>query len=215
MTNRKNQNSILFLATLGVYLGLFIAGGAAPQVFAHSATTRAFEITDEIEVKDDLDKNPDDVICDGAYDPVLTVSESVALTFSEAVLRVTNESILSDVAAYQSNVLNPSIENVLHNGNESIFGNACRDFRTSLKTITLQDDELNLTLRIESKVAAHPYALMTFFQSGIESKRPWTNNERIISILRHTSQFIENDQLYVVTRLPRAGLDTLLAKKVK
>ena len=60
MTNRKTQNSILFLATLGVYLGLFIAGGAAPQVFAHSATTRGFEISDEIEVKDDLDTNPED-----------------------------------------------------------------------------------------------------------------------------------------------------------
>jgi len=60
LTNRKPQNSILFLATLGVYLGLFIAGGAAPQVFAHSATTRGFEISDEIEVKDDLDTNPDD-----------------------------------------------------------------------------------------------------------------------------------------------------------
>lgn len=49
---------MLFIATLGVYLGLFIAGGAAPQVFAHSATTRGFEISDEVEVKDDLDKKP-------------------------------------------------------------------------------------------------------------------------------------------------------------
>lgn len=59
MIPRKNQNSILFLTTLGVYLGLLIVGGAAPQAFAHSATTRAFEITDEIEVKDDLDNKPD------------------------------------------------------------------------------------------------------------------------------------------------------------
>jgi hypothetical protein len=50
----------LFLTTLGVYLGLLVVGGAAPQVLAHSATTRNFEITDEIEVKDDLDKKPDD-----------------------------------------------------------------------------------------------------------------------------------------------------------
>lgn len=50
----------MVLTTLGVYLGLLMVGGAAPQVFAHSATTRNFEISDEIEVKDDLDKNPDD-----------------------------------------------------------------------------------------------------------------------------------------------------------
>src|SRR5690606_15946991 len=37
-----------------------MVGGAAPQVLAHSATTRNFEITEEIEFKDDLDKNPPD-----------------------------------------------------------------------------------------------------------------------------------------------------------
>lgn len=58
MTNRKGQNSILFIATLGVYLGLVLAGGAAPQVYAHAAVTRNFEIHEEIEVKDDLDKDP-------------------------------------------------------------------------------------------------------------------------------------------------------------
>ena len=60
MSNRKNQNSILFLTTLGVYLGLLVVGGTAPQVLAHSATTRNFEISDETEVRDDLDKKPDD-----------------------------------------------------------------------------------------------------------------------------------------------------------
>ena len=60
MSNKRTQNSILFLTTLGVYLGLLVVGGAAPQVFAHSATTRGFEIADEIEIKDDLDNKPDD-----------------------------------------------------------------------------------------------------------------------------------------------------------
>jgi len=60
LSNRKSQNSILFLTTLGVYLGLLVVGGTAPQVLAHSATTRNFEISDETEVKDDLDKKPDD-----------------------------------------------------------------------------------------------------------------------------------------------------------
>jgi hypothetical protein len=60
VSTRKGQNSILFLTTLGVYLGLVLAGGASPQVFAHpAATTRNFDITDEIEFKDDLDKKPD------------------------------------------------------------------------------------------------------------------------------------------------------------
>ena len=58
MSNRKPQNSLLFLTTLGVYLGLVLVG--ATPVLGHAATTRNFEISDEIEIKDDLDRKPDD-----------------------------------------------------------------------------------------------------------------------------------------------------------
>ena len=59
MTNRKNQNSILLLATLGVYFGLVLAG-ATPQVLANAATAKQFDLRDEIEMVDDLDNKPDD-----------------------------------------------------------------------------------------------------------------------------------------------------------
>ena len=36
-----------------------LVGGAAPQVFAHGALTRNFELQDEIEISDDLEKKPD------------------------------------------------------------------------------------------------------------------------------------------------------------
>lgn len=58
MSSRKNQNNLVFLTTLGVYLGLVLVG--ATPVLGHAATTRVFEITDEIEIKDDLDRKPDD-----------------------------------------------------------------------------------------------------------------------------------------------------------
>ena len=59
MSTRRTNNSILFLTTLGVYLGLVLVGGSAPQVFAHGALARNFELQDEIEAKDDLDNKPD------------------------------------------------------------------------------------------------------------------------------------------------------------
>lgn len=61
MNNRKNQNSILVLATLGVYLGLVLAG-ATPQVWAQAATAKQFSVKDEVGQKDDLDNKPND--CD-------------------------------------------------------------------------------------------------------------------------------------------------------
>jgi len=57
LTNRKSQNSILFLTTLGVYLGLVLVG-ATPQVLAQAATAKQFSVKDEIEVRDDLDTDP-------------------------------------------------------------------------------------------------------------------------------------------------------------
>lgn len=58
MKSSKTHNSLLFLTTLSVYLGLVLVG--ATPVLGHAATTRNFEISDEIEVKDDLDRKPDD-----------------------------------------------------------------------------------------------------------------------------------------------------------
>ena len=60
MTSGKNYNSIVFLTTLSVYLGLVLVGGVTPSVLAQAATTRNFNVQDETEVKDDLDKKPDD-----------------------------------------------------------------------------------------------------------------------------------------------------------
>jgi hypothetical protein len=59
LKDRKAQNSALLIATLGVYLGLVLAG-AAPQVLANAALSKQFNVRDEIEFKDDLDKKPDD-----------------------------------------------------------------------------------------------------------------------------------------------------------
>lgn len=58
MAKRGSNNSIIFLTTLGVYLGLVLVG--ATPVLGHAATTRHFELRDEIEITDDLDRNPDD-----------------------------------------------------------------------------------------------------------------------------------------------------------
>jgi hypothetical protein len=59
VNNSKSYNQILFITTLSVYLGLVLVG-ASPQVLAQAALTSKFEIKDQIEKKDDLDRNPDD-----------------------------------------------------------------------------------------------------------------------------------------------------------
>ena len=60
MAKTKNQNSILFLTTLGVYLGLVLAGAAPQAIASGAAMSRNFDIRDEIEFKDDVDDDPDE-----------------------------------------------------------------------------------------------------------------------------------------------------------
>ncbi len=59
MTTRKNYNSVIFLTTLSVYLGLVLVGAPAP-ILAQAALTSKLEIKNKIEKKDDLDNKPDD-----------------------------------------------------------------------------------------------------------------------------------------------------------
>nr|MCU0240754.1 hypothetical protein [Pyrinomonadaceae bacterium] len=61
MSKTKSYNQIIFITTLSVYLGLVLVG-ASPQVLAQAAITNKFELKDQIEQKDDLDKKPDDEI---------------------------------------------------------------------------------------------------------------------------------------------------------
>jgi hypothetical protein len=94
LNNRKNQNSILVLGTLGVYLGLVLAG-ATPQILAQAAMTRQFDVKDEIEVKDDLDKKPNELsneIADAA-------SSETASKITQSVQRFLSEFKTIDSAA--------------------------------------------------------------------------------------------------------------------
>ena len=81
VTQRRNQNSILVLATLGVYFGLVLAG-ATPQVLAQAAMTKQFDVRDEIEVKDDLDTKPNTPLrFQLSDDPAAGVIEKGVTTF--------------------------------------------------------------------------------------------------------------------------------------
>lgn len=60
MSSKKGQNSILLLTTLGVYIGLLMAGATPGVIAQQAALTRNFELSEEVEVKDDLDKDPRD-----------------------------------------------------------------------------------------------------------------------------------------------------------
>lgn len=247
MTNRKNNNSILFLTTLGVYFGLVLVG-AAPQVLAHAAMTRNFEIADEIEVKDDLDKQPDDERS--------SLSDSIQVYFQDveyflASLRTLNQSGKFDlkldtfevaqstllpcvagnkVGSYTANRfvlanewLRPSLESFskrVTDGysladclpNERFQGQEATDSRFNFK---LNRSEFSVEVAVTKQ---SPQSASQFVDSIGQAYRVFNSKQQETirkAISENTSFKSRKSQIFVVTRLPRAALDSLIAKDAK
>ena len=60
-----------------MYLGLVLAG-ATPQVLAQAAMTRQFDVKDEIEVKDNLDKKPENPTANSINETASAVDRKIS-----------------------------------------------------------------------------------------------------------------------------------------
>ncbi len=248
MNNRRNQNSLLFLTTLGVYLGLLVVGGAAPQVFAHSATTRGFELSDEIETKDDLDKKPDDERSP-VHMSLQNYLEDVEMFIS--ALRGLQEKKLFDPAAgtfsvrqgthlpcvaankvgsYTVNEFVTSSEGVrktlewfskrLTDGyslgdclpNDRYGSKETHDSKFDLK---LNRDYFTVEVAVKKASAQNASLLVSDLTNTHRQLKIAPANAVLLRIYETTTFRAENDQVFVVTRLPRAGLEALLAAGAK
>jgi len=242
---RKNQNSILFLTTLGVYLGLLVVGGAAPQVFAHSATTRAFEITDEIEIKDDLDNKPDDErspvhlslenylddverfisalrdlrtndlfdssintfsVAQGTQLPCVAANKVGSYTVNEFI--TSNESARKTLEWFSKRLTDGySLGDCLPNDR---YGS--RETHDSKFHFKLDRDNFAVEVAVK-KVSAQNAGLLAADLANTHRQLKITSaNTVLLRIYEKTTFRSENDQVFVVTRLPRADLESLLAK---
>ncbi|MGH9948373.1 MAG: hypothetical protein ACRD6X_14420 [Pyrinomonadaceae bacterium] len=242
MNTRKTQNSILFLTTLGVYLGLLVAGGAVPQVFAHSATTRNFELTDEIEIRDDLEKKPGG--CDlsaliakvSDYETKFLWFNSVSIpefahlvehildAYTEKVdgIDVSWRSIGDDrpsrkvmgVITYPFGFLDTETSDDLDR--DILFvGNGLPG---KAFTFSVQRNNFETQFRFESQRIPYDAPLVrALYSTALDRWKcgPYCSLESEKIILRNTELSVEGDHLVIITRLPRGSLDSLHAKEAK
>jgi hypothetical protein len=248
MANRKAQNSFLVLTTLGVYLGLLMVGGAAPQVLAHSATTRTFEITDEIEIKDDLDNKPDDERSDVRLS-LLTYFQDVEY-FVRTLKRLgetkyfdpASDSFEIDQATQlpcvAANRTGSYTANKFVTKNEQLRpwlkrfsdlltdGYSLGDCLPNRRFAPVETTDSKFNFRLDEKAfsidvtvrKSSPEAAKMLAADIEESFRSLRENETdaVRQKLYEATKFrSENDQVFVVTHMPRAGLDALLAKDAK
>ncbi|HRH43290.1 MAG TPA: hypothetical protein PKY82_16780 [Pyrinomonadaceae bacterium] len=193
MTNRRNYNSILFLT---VYLGLVLVGGGS-QVFAHAATNSLFDLRNEIEFKDDLDNKPDD-LC-----PNLT-----------AQIDEKDKKFIADYVKLVSVSLKNHLPGIQF---EIIDGVNNKDFpslnsQLSINFFQLKSNKDGLLSKInfttaEIKKTTH---FTLAFNQILHLERNKSQNFLEKVIYENTKVLSSNNQIFIVTRLPRGSIDSLL-----
>ena len=234
MSSKNKHNSIIFLTTLSVYLGLVLIG--APPILTHAALTRNFDVQTEIEVKDDLDNKPDNEEIESFSKddfPALfaqllnEIREEVAsgkiplpLPTGFTVSSSFEKSEFGGGGGGGSSVSNQNLSVLIENAvNEKFRPKAFElaDYDSQkIKSVKvrIEANRTDLSLKISfSKLNAEQFAEFLnreFSSSAVSEKDALTKQ-----IYENTSANSENNQVFVITRLPRGSLDALLSKSAK
>ncbi len=240
MTKGKNQNSILVLATLGVYLGLALAG-AAPGVLAQAAMARQFDLKDEVEHRDGLDIKPPETFSDSVQvylDDVEYFLSGLRRLHAEGKFDIENGKF--EVA--QSTLLPCTMSNKAGSYTAEKFSTSNQLLRPGLERFSklltdgysLQDclptdrfpgveatssrfetrfdgKEFFVEVAVRKSSPDRALRLAGILRETLGSCRKPSNSLIRASLIDNTSARTRNDQVFVVTRLPRAGLTLLLA----
>lgn len=242
MTTRKNYNSLVFLTALSVYFGLALVG--APPVLAHAALTRNFDASTEIEVKDDLDKKPDDEETGNFF--ALGLSEAVAdfiddlrnlkrqgkykSNFGQVYTANCSHSYCSTDSGAASVVIEKP-QNALSaalwkmhgkidvSDKNGFYKNLQAEFfkdsdakscnQIDLK-LTFSKKELNVGVAFSNESAQKVFALAENLNCAFVVKSSAAKDVLTRQVYENTKAVSTNDQVFVITRLPRGSLNALL-----
>ncbi len=224
MSKGKNYNRIVFLTTLSVYLGLVLVGGSACNL-SHSAMTRSFDIKNEIEVNDDFDNNPDKEFPTLFAQLLNDIKEEVekgkiALPIQTDFrvdgnfTRFSSNGGGAGSGGLGSNVSDKDLSLLIQNAiNEKFkpkaFETADYNQNTKAANISLQANSKGLSLKISfSKSKAEQFA--EFLNREFSTSADSVEDTLLKQIYQNTNVTSENNQVFIVTRLPRAAIDSLL-----
>lgn len=183
MSELKKHNSIIFLTTLSVYLGLVLVGGASSPILAQAALTRNFDIQEEVEYKDDLDKKPDDGI--------LSLTKSLDSYFKEVKVFPADLQQLDRIEkiSFASNQID--LENL----------NFVSRFELKTEVSTFKSSQQRAQWLAQNS------------DQGLKELEFDDENKIVSQTQKYTTIKSENNQVFLITNLPRASIDSLFAEK--
>ena len=249
MNNRKNHNSALILATLGVYLGLVLVGGT-PQVLAQAATAKQFNIKNDVDYWHEFDDNPDieelkSLITNALEGTVASFISSARKSEKNSVSRASLakphsiRSFRNFCSEDQIEVFDPLARsswgndpiNDLHRSldvaSDWSFANVphfvqaqddvpkqkfCKTFGVST---TLDSDEVWVKIFFSRTDSLNAFRLAGYLNEFLFDRAHNFQDPITKQVYQYTRATSDYSNLVIVTRLPRAGLDSLLAKDAK
>jgi hypothetical protein len=237
----KNYNSIVFLTTLSVYLGLVLAtgGAATPQVLAQAATTRNFDIKSEIVVEDDLDKKPDeDLFAESIVELVRKLDAfskdekfdweaKTNLNVKNLIFCESNDfpSYLA-TSKHGTSVFNRNVSGVFDEAGVRIGRRLLKkksdsrlgEFYSSLpETVNfsfwVENKSLSVEAQINLKTDTVALSFADLIAAYLSQTGSLTHESGTKIIAENTKSKADGTKVLIVTRLPRGSIDSLLATK--
>ncbi|CAN5522842.1 hypothetical protein BH18ACI1_BH18ACI1_08060 [soil metagenome] len=212
MTTGKNYNSIVFLTTLSVYLGLVLVG-APPSVLAqvNSVTSQRQSVNSKNEFNskpiDEFGNKIRQLIKDGKLDlskpfEIQFVADLVNEKFTNPKFQlISGDSLIDELQKQWFEAISES--RLFTNGSlVTRIGFAAKNDGNTLAT--------NLSLKPKSP--ENTVVLESVFRIGFLAAKKQTQNFQTKIFVENTVISSENNQVFIVTRLPRGSLDALLAK---
>ena len=245
MNNRSKNNSIIFLTTLSVYLGLVLVGGAMPTVLAQAATTRNFNVQDEIEVKDDLDKKPKDEELKELSGAVENYFRDLGnfiedlqklhgiekfnldfdtFTFTEETFHpcISNGGFLSETSKKIDNRwLEAAIIDASYQTENWDFLSDClphseyKNVRNAGTNLSSDKADFKYEIFITKDSPQKAEQLAKNFAQAFKLYEPDEEEITAGKLYEKTTFKSENNQVFIVTQLPRGSLDALLKQDAK
>lgn len=232
MSNKNKYNSVVFLTTL--CLGLVLVN-VTPQVLTYAALTRNFDVQTEIEVKDDLDNKPDSEKIESFSNddfPALfaqflnEIREEVESGKISLPLQ-TNFNVNGQFTKSRSG--GSSLGSNVSNQDLSIFIQNAVNQKSRPKAFDLADYDSQKTKNVKIRIEANGSDLslkISFSKSNAEQFTEFLNREFFSSavlvenaltkqIYENTLVTSENNQVFIITRLPRGSLDALFTNSAK
>jgi len=212
VTKGKNYNSIVFLTTLSVYLGLVLVG-ATPQVLAQAALTRNFDIQIEAEIKDDLDNKPENESCDQLKAKTDERDNQFIEQYAKFISGLVKRGYWQD---YEMSATLYSLSAADLEFFEEIFPSLRKTVEVDEFNYELKRDKFSGKIILKPKSTSKNVSFpVVAYPVSLNYQLCKSTDKQETVILKNTEISHANNQIFIVTRLPRGSIDSLLAKNVK